>query len=144
MNQPTPEPRSGSRRPDLGKRYPAGQRQNGRFWEPPVSVKQAKARVRNAEKLLEANVRDGIDVGYAVEILDEAEDDYREMALFGEVDEGRTAAMEARLNELGAVCAELEAEVIVREAMRDLDDGTALWAPQASARAPHLKAATSP
>jgi hypothetical protein len=107
------------------KMYPLGQRQNGRFWEPPVSVKQAKARVRRAELLFEANVRDSIDVGYAQEILDEVEDDYREMVISGEVDEMRKSAIAAQIRDLQAECAELHAEAVVLQAMRDLDDGTA-------------------
>ena len=110
-------------KPDLGNMYPK-RPPSGRFWEPPVSVKQAKARVRDAERLFEANVRDGIDVGYAQEILDEVEDDYREMVLFGEVDELRKSAIAAQIRELSAECAELQADAVVLEAMRrDLEDG---------------------
>ena len=112
------------RKPDLGKMYRT-RPPSGRFWEPPVSVEQARARVLDAMDLLEANVHDGIDVGYAQQILDEVEDDYREMVITGEVDEGRTAAMEAQIKELTAECAELQAEAIVLEAVRrDLEDGT--------------------
>jgi hypothetical protein len=112
------------RTPDLGKAYPAGH-PSGRVWQPPVSVEQARARVLNAMDLLEANCRDSIDVSYAVRILDEAEDDYYEMVVTGEVDEGRIPALEAQMKELAAECAELQAEAIVLEAMRDLDDGKA-------------------
>ena len=86
-------------------------------------MKQAKARVRDAEKLFEANVRDGIDVAFAQEILDEVEDDYREMVIMGEVDENRKSAIADQIRELHAECAELQAEAVVRQAMRDLDDG---------------------
>jgi hypothetical protein len=105
--------------------YPLGQRQNGRFWEPPVSVQQARARVRRAERLFEANVRDSIDVGYAQEILDEVEDDYREMVLDGEIDENRKSAIAAQIKEMQAECTELHAEAVILQAMRDLDDGAA-------------------
>jgi hypothetical protein len=123
MNQPTPKSGSGSRRPDLGRMYPLGQRQNDRWWEPPVSVRQAKARVRDAERLFEVNVRDGIDIRWAQDILDEVEDDYREMVLDGQIDENRKTAMAAQIKEMQAECAELHAEAVILKVMRDLEGG---------------------
>ena len=62
--------------PDLGETYPSG-----RIWQPPASVKQARARVLSAMDQLEESCRIGLDVGYALRILDEAIADYTEMAL---------------------------------------------------------------
>jgi hypothetical protein len=67
-------------RPDLGEPCPVG-RPSGRIWHPPVSVEQARARVLHQMDRLEANCRDGIDVGYAIQCLDEAESDYCEIVL---------------------------------------------------------------
>jgi hypothetical protein len=118
-----PEDRAAKRRALLGEMYPKGQRQNGRWWQPPVSVKQAKARVRDAERLFGVNVRDGLDVGWAQEILDEVEDDYREMVIHGEINEMRKSVIAAQIQELSAEIAEIQAEAVVRQAMRDIEDG---------------------
>lgn len=109
--------------PDLGEPCPIGH-PSGRVMLPPVSVKMAKVRVTAAMRHFEANVRDGIDVGYAIRCLDEAQDDYFQMVLWGKVDADRVAALEAEVNELAAECAEAQAEAIVRQAMRDLEGGT--------------------
>ena len=50
--------------------------------------------------LLEANCRDGIDVGYATQCFNEAQDDYFQMVYYGDVDEGRQRALEAQVWEL--------------------------------------------
>jgi hypothetical protein len=60
---------------ELGKTYPAGH-PSGRAWEPPVSVKQVRARVLYQMDHLEENCRIGLDVGYALQCLDEATEDY--------------------------------------------------------------------
>jgi len=111
-------------RTDLGESYPAGH-PSGRIMKAPVSVQQARARVLSAMDLLEESCHIGLDVGYSQLILDEAEDDYREMVLTGEVDEGRTAAIKAQTEELLAECAELQAEAVILQAMLDLEDGEA-------------------
>ena len=112
------------RKPDLGKTYPAGH-PSGRIWQPPMSVEQARARILAAMDVFEDSCRIGLDVGYATRILDEAEDDYREMVVTGEVDEGRNAAIEAQIKDLAAECAELQAEAVILEAVRRaIDDGT--------------------
>lgn len=110
------------RKPDLGSTYPVGH-PSGRIWQPPASVEQARARVLAAMDGFEDSCRIGLDVGYATRILDEAEDDYREMVVTGEVDEGRTAAIEAEVKELAAEIAEAQAEAIVLEAIRRHLDG---------------------
>lgn len=61
--------------PDLGETYPVGH-PSGRIWQPPTSVKQARARVLHEMDHLEDNCRIGLDVGYAMQCLDEAIDDY--------------------------------------------------------------------
>jgi hypothetical protein len=66
------------RKTDLGSTYPVGH-PSGRVWQPPVSAEQARARVLNAMDNLEDSCRIGLDVGYALRILDETTDDYREM-----------------------------------------------------------------
>jgi hypothetical protein len=63
---------------DLGKTYPAGH-PSGRVWEPPVSMKQARARVSYQMDHLEENCRVSLDVGYAMQCLDEAQGDYQAM-----------------------------------------------------------------
>ena len=68
------------RKPDLGETYPVGH-PSGRIWQPPVSIEQARARVLRAMDCLEESCRIALDVSYAQRILDEAEDDYREMAI---------------------------------------------------------------
>ena len=64
----------------LGETYPSGH-PSGRIWQPPISVKQARARVIHQMDHLEDNCRIGLDVGYALQCLDEALDDYRAMVL---------------------------------------------------------------
>jgi hypothetical protein len=49
---------------------------NDRILQPPASIEQARARVLEAMNLLEANCRDGIDIGYANQCFNEATDDY--------------------------------------------------------------------
>jgi hypothetical protein len=132
MNQLTPESGRNSHRPDLGKTYPVGHA-SGRIWQPPTSVKQARARVAYQMDHLEANCREGIDTPYAIQCLGEAQDDYFQMVVHGNVDEGRAAALEAEIGEivaetgkLATECAELQAEVAALEAMRrDIDGGAA-------------------
>jgi prevent-host-death family protein len=65
---------------DLGKNLPDGD-PSGRFSEPPVSVAQARARVLYQMDHLEGNCRVAVDVGYALQCLEEAIADYREMAI---------------------------------------------------------------
>ena len=96
---------------------------NDRISQPPTSVEQARARLLAAMNLLEANCRDGIDVGYASQCFNEATDDYFQMVYYGDVDEGRQRALEAQVWELRARTAVLDAEQVVHDAMRDLDDG---------------------
>jgi hypothetical protein len=69
-----------STRPDLANPYPAGH-PSGRICEPPASAEQARARVLAEMDHLEANCRDGIDVGYALRCLAEAVDDYTKIVL---------------------------------------------------------------
>lgn len=110
------------RTPDLGNPYPLGH-PSGRVWEPPTSVEQAKARVLYQMTHLEANCRDGIDVPYATQCLCEAQDDYYQMVVYGNVDADRVAALETEIKELAAEVAEAQAEAIILEAMRrDLGD----------------------
>ena len=66
--------------PALGETYPVGH-PSGRVWQPPVSVEQARARVLHQMDHLQENCRDGLDVGYALQCLDEAVDDYAEIVL---------------------------------------------------------------
>ena len=106
----------------LGETYPAGH-PSGRAWKPPISVEQARARVMNAMDLLEANCRDAIDVGYANQCFNEAQDDYFQMVYYGDVDESRQRALEAQVWELEARAAVLDAEKVVQDALRDIEDG---------------------
>jgi hypothetical protein len=79
----TPEsegPAMNDRTPDLGTPHRAGH-PSGRFWPEPVSIEQARARVMRQMDHLEMACRDHVDVGYAQECLDEAEDDYRQIVL---------------------------------------------------------------
>ena len=69
-----------TKRTDLGETYPVGH-PSGRIYHAPVSVKQARSRVLSAMDLLEESCRIGLDVGYALRILDEVLDDYREMVI---------------------------------------------------------------
>lgn len=85
-----------NKRTDLGDTYPAGH-PSGRIWQPPVSVQQARARVAYQMDSFEASVRDGVDVGYARQCLDEAVDDYIEFTITGSVDIERNAAEVARI-----------------------------------------------
>src|SRR5579859_2895141 len=110
------------RTPDLGERCPSGD-PSGRIWQPPVSVEQARARVLNAMSLLEANCADDFETGYATQCFNEAQDDYFQMVYYGDVDEGRQRALETQVWELEARTAVLDAEQIVHDAMRDLEDG---------------------
>ena len=96
---------------------------NDRISQPPTSVEQARARLLAAMNLLEANCRDGIDVGYASQCFNEAQDDYFQMVYYGDVDEGRQRALEAQLWELEARVAVLDAEKVVQDALRDIEDG---------------------
>jgi len=96
---------------------------NDRILQPPASIEQARARVLEAMNLLEANCRDGIDIGYANQCFNEATDDYFQMVYYGDVDEGRQHALEAQIWELEARTAVLAAEQVVHDALRDLDDG---------------------
>jgi hypothetical protein len=65
---------------DLGKTYPAGH-PSGRVWEPPVSTEQARARVLYQMDHLEENSRVGLDTPYALQCLDEATEDYVQIAV---------------------------------------------------------------
>lgn len=111
-----------NRKPDLGEFCPAGH-PSGRVMFPPVSVRQAKARVTDAMRHFESNVRIGLDVSYGIRCLNEAQDDYFQMVLWGKVDADRVAALESEVNELAAEVAEIQAEAIILQAMRDLEDG---------------------
>lgn len=62
-------------KPDLGEANPLGH-PSGRVWPLPDSVEQAKARVTYQMGALEANCRDSIDIGYALQCFDEAVNDY--------------------------------------------------------------------
>lgn len=109
------------RNPDLGTPYPAGH-PSGRIWPAPVSTEQARARVIAAMNLFEANCRDGFEAGYAMKILNEAQDDYFQMVYYGDVDEGRQRALEAQVWELEARVAVLDAEQVVQDALRGIGD----------------------
>ena len=96
---------------------------NDRISQPPTSAEQARARLLAAMNLLEANCRDGIDVGYANQCFNEAQDDYFQMVYYGDVDEGRQRALEAQVWELEARTAVLEAEAVVQDAMHRFEGG---------------------
>ena len=96
---------------------------NDRISQPPTSVEQARARLLAAMNLLEANCADDFEVGYANQCFNEATDDYFQMVYYGDVDEGRQRALEAQVWELQARTAVLDAEKVVYDAMRDIEDG---------------------
>lgn len=60
----------------FGETQPEGRPQAGRIHHPPTTIEMAKARVVYQMDFLDDNCRDGIDVGYAVQCLDEAIEDY--------------------------------------------------------------------
>jgi hypothetical protein len=62
-------------KPDLGETYPASD-PSGHFGPPPASVKQARARVLYQMDHLEDSCNIGLDVGYAVRLLEDAIEDY--------------------------------------------------------------------
>lgn len=110
------------RNPDLGAHCPSGH-PSGRIWEVPVSAEQARARVILAMNTFEVNCRDGFETSYAMKILDEAQEDYFQMVYYGDIDPGRQRALEAQVWELEARVAVLEAEKVVHDALRDIEDG---------------------
>ena|ERR1700734_2513189 len=111
-------------KPNLGSTYPVGH-PSGRYWQPPVSVEQARARVLNAMDLLEANCADDFEVGYATRIYDEAVDDYAAMVTTGGIDEGPLAELTAEIRNLAAQSVMLAAEAVIQDALHDIDDGEA-------------------
>ena len=68
-----------SRMTNIGEANPVGH-PSGRFYPPPVSIAQARARVVSQLRHVEDNCRDGIDVRYAQSMLDEAFNDWQEEA----------------------------------------------------------------
>lgn len=74
----------GNRKPGLGESCPAGH-PSGRIMEPPASIEQARARIVSGMDNLEDSCRIGLDVGYAVRVLDEAVEDYFEMIAEGKL-----------------------------------------------------------
>ena len=66
--------------PDLGEPCPVGH-PSGRIWQPPASVKQARARVLWQMDNLEDSCRIGLDVGYSLRCLDEVVADYCAMVV---------------------------------------------------------------